>query len=518
MLTILVLTHPALVWATDSFTIEANPTSATVAQGFSTSYTITVGSSSGLPVTFGVTGLPSGATAAFNPPSGQPPIGGTTSSTLTVTLPRGVGTPLGSYQLNVTASDSSGMHWVIVTLNVVILGGDFAISVSPNSLTVNRSESRTVIVKVRAIGGRRWGLALNVTGLPAHVTGTFTPPSVWLEEFTYLMTISVGADAINGTYPLTIFGTEVNATYWRSTPFTLIILPTIASPNPVQAAKKMNFSQEWSGWGYYCVPLSCQQSSSLEYMAGAVRDANDQSPVAGAVISIQTNLTLSSDMHYKNPYGNATITYTNITATSYTNTTGQFQFALPVPFSPNSTAFCTGTEWFPHYVMTLVANKAGYEPARSPLLEFPGIWSMDLSMEASASDLIIAQGQSGFMRLTIDDYFWHQRDQPVGLTAINLPEGVTVQFNPSSDARRRTINVTTYVSYDSPVGNHTITIQTLPEDGHRICIQLIIPAARTETGAIIPFAPMWVIALICVGAAIVLVAIAVILRSRGRHD
>ena len=45
--------------------IEANPTTATTFQGGSTSYTITIGSISGLPVTFGVTGLPPWATAAF---------------------------------------------------------------------------------------------------------------------------------------------------------------------------------------------------------------------------------------------------------------------------------------------------------------------------------------------------------------------------------------------------------------------------------------------------------------------
>lgn len=309
----------------------------------------------------------------------------------------------------------------------------------------------------------------------------------------------------------------------------LILLVVSSSPITVHAAKKMNFFGGYHIWGYFCTPLSCQQSSPT-YMAGVVRDADDQSPVAGAVISIQANVTLSSNMHYKNPYGNATITYTNITATTYTNTTGQFQFALPVPFSPNSTAFCTGTEWFPLYLITLVANKAGYEPLRNTLpLGYLG--APDLSMEASTSKLIIAQGQSGLMRLTIDDYFWHiMRDQPVGLTAINLPEGVTVQFNPPSASGgeydqynhrydQSTINVTTYVSYNTPIGNHTLTIQTLPMDGHRICIQLIITPARTETGAITPFAPMWVIALICVGATIiVLVAIAVILRSRGRHD
>ena len=229
VLTILVLTHPALVAATDSFTIEANPTTAMAPQGGLASYTITVGSFSGLPVTFGVTGLPSGAAAAFNPPSCQPPASGTTSSILTVTAR--VDTPVGIYQLNVTASDSSGTHWVIVTLNVLANTGDFVISV-PNSLTANRTETYGVLVEVYGIGSWRWGIALNVTGLPEHVTGMFTPPVVEPPlggSVISVMMISVGADAISGTYQLTIVATVVNATVTRWVPFTLIILPTIAS-------------------------------------------------------------------------------------------------------------------------------------------------------------------------------------------------------------------------------------------------------------------------------------------------
>jgi hypothetical protein len=217
---------------TDSFTIEANPTSATaVPQCTSAVYTITVGSISGLPVTFGVTGLPSGATAAFNPPSRQPPIGGTASSTLTVT-PR-ADTPVGHYQLNVTASDSSsGTHWVIVTLDVIKDPGDFTISVSPNLLSINRGESKTVIAKVTKIGVCSLPpTALSVTGLPANVTGTFTPlvvqpPGGGTANST--MTISVRPDAINGTYHLLVIGgnSTCGPACTRDTPFTLIVLPT----------------------------------------------------------------------------------------------------------------------------------------------------------------------------------------------------------------------------------------------------------------------------------------------------
>jgi hypothetical protein len=275
--------------------------------------------------------------------------------------------------------------------------------------------------------------------------------------------------------------------------------------------KKMNFENGYYEWGCYCAPLSCQQSCPM-YIAGVVHDAEDQSPVVGAVISIQANVTLTSGEggQYEIPYSKTAITYTNATATAYTNATGQFQFVLPVPFSLNSTAFCTGTEWFPHYIITLVANKAGYEPARATIYH-PPIVAPDLSMEASASKLIIAQGKSGLVTVTIHDYFWAWRNQSLlGLAAINLPEDVTVQFSrPSLPGREwSTIIATIHVSHNAPVGDHTITIQTVPGEGHRICIQLIITSV----------APMWVIALVCVGASIiVLVAIAVI-RSRGRHD
>jgi len=110
--------------------------------------------------------------------------------------------------------------------------GDFAISVLANSLTVNKTDTWGVIVEVHAIASWAWGVTLNVTGLPENVTGRFAPPVVEPPPggiAISVMMISVGAEALSGTYQVTIAATALNATVTRSVPFTLIILPTTSS-------------------------------------------------------------------------------------------------------------------------------------------------------------------------------------------------------------------------------------------------------------------------------------------------
>jgi len=92
-------THPATLMLTISqapdFRIDLSPTSQSVPQGQTTSYSINVVGSNGFnsQVSLSVTGLPSGANGVFSTSSGTP----TFSSTLTVTMP--TSTPSGSYTL-----------------------------------------------------------------------------------------------------------------------------------------------------------------------------------------------------------------------------------------------------------------------------------------------------------------------------------------------------------------------------------------------------------------------------------
>ena len=216
------------------YMLEATPTSASTPQGTSVSYTVTVKSFGAFnsPVTLSVTGVPPGATYTFTPPAPQPPAGGIATSTFTVNL--ALTTPIGSYPMNITGTDPSSppiVRSVLVTLNVTRAPADFAVSVSPNSLTINTTESKTAIVTVSSIGLFNQNVTLNVTGLPSDVIVTFTPsaPKPPAEgSASSIMRINVGANAVNGTYPLTIVGTNGTAT--RSAPFTLTI---VKKPVPV---------------------------------------------------------------------------------------------------------------------------------------------------------------------------------------------------------------------------------------------------------------------------------------------
>jgi hypothetical protein len=109
------LTHTATTnLAVTDFTISASPASQSVTAGSSTTYTVTIGAVNGFAgmVTLSASGLPTGATAGFAPPTTN---GGGTSR-LTVTT--GSATPIGSYTLTVTGSSGSLAHSAGVTLVV----------------------------------------------------------------------------------------------------------------------------------------------------------------------------------------------------------------------------------------------------------------------------------------------------------------------------------------------------------------------------------------------------------------
>jgi hypothetical protein len=100
--------------AGQDFMIAATPGSQTVAPGGTTSYTVTVAAQNGFTgsLALSASGLPSEASANFNPPS----ISGSGSSTLTVATASS--TPSGSYTLTSTGTSGSLSHSSNVMLTV----------------------------------------------------------------------------------------------------------------------------------------------------------------------------------------------------------------------------------------------------------------------------------------------------------------------------------------------------------------------------------------------------------------
>ena len=103
----------SFVRVTANFSLSAAPASSTVLPGESTSYTATVaGTGATGTVTFSVSGLPSGTTATFDPTS----VNGSGSTIMNVTT--GLTTPLGTYQLTITADNGGIVDRASVTLVV----------------------------------------------------------------------------------------------------------------------------------------------------------------------------------------------------------------------------------------------------------------------------------------------------------------------------------------------------------------------------------------------------------------
>jgi uncharacterized membrane protein len=188
------------------FSISALPSSQTVDPTSSTSFTVSVASSGGFSGSVGLTanGLPSGASASFNPTS----ISGSGSSTLTINTSS---TPLGTYTLTITGTSGSLIHSTMVTLVVgTAAGGDFSLSASPGSVTLHGGGTATYTISVTPASGANPTVGFHVTGLPNGASASFAPPSTTGSGSTTLSVIV--PSGVTGNSTLTITGTNTEGT------------------------------------------------------------------------------------------------------------------------------------------------------------------------------------------------------------------------------------------------------------------------------------------------------------------
>ena len=192
---------------TNDFSISASPTTVSVTAGGSGTSTIATAITSGnaQTVNLSISGLPSGASATFNPTS----ITGAGTSTLTLNSGTAAA---GSYSLTVTGTGTSATHTTSVnfTINPVITS-DFTISASPNSLSVAQGASGTSTVSTSVSSGSAQSIALSASGLPSGASASFSPASVTAGSSS-TMTINAGT-AVAGSYTVTVTGTGTSATH-----------------------------------------------------------------------------------------------------------------------------------------------------------------------------------------------------------------------------------------------------------------------------------------------------------------
>jgi hypothetical protein len=119
------ITHPIVTGTTtNDFSIAVSPSSGSLTAGQSTTATVStaVTAGSAQTVSLSASGVPSGATASFNPTS----VSSGASSTLTLTT--SASTPGGSYPITITGSGASATHTTTYTLTVTVSGGGSGIT------------------------------------------------------------------------------------------------------------------------------------------------------------------------------------------------------------------------------------------------------------------------------------------------------------------------------------------------------------------------------------------------------
>lgn len=199
-LAILLVGFAGSAWAQS---ISDSPNSRiTVIQGNTATSTITAsGFGPTTFISFSISGLPSGTTASFSPPSRT----GNGSSTLTLTV--GSSTPAGNYDMTVRATYGGNSRTAGVQIRVV--SPDFTMALSQTTVRITQGGANsTTTITTTASNGFNSDIAFAISGLPTGVTATFIPDLIAAPgSGSSILRLDVEPATTAGNYPLTISGT-----------------------------------------------------------------------------------------------------------------------------------------------------------------------------------------------------------------------------------------------------------------------------------------------------------------------
>lgn len=209
------------------------PTPVSVAQGSSITFPVVANYNGGTaaPVTFTVSGLPSGVThtASTNNPC-------TPSCTATLTLAAAGGAPPGTFTALLTGTSGVIVRSANFSITVVTSAPSFDFSIgNPGAQTVQQGSAIVVPLTLALVSGTAVPVTLTVTaGLPSGVTTSFsnvpcTPPCP------SAVTLTASGSATIGTTTLTIHG--VGGAQSHDITFDLTVTGVITSGNPIYVAQ-----------------------------------------------------------------------------------------------------------------------------------------------------------------------------------------------------------------------------------------------------------------------------------------
>lgn len=394
------VTHTAsysLTVVANDFSISASPGSGSANQGDSatTSVNTTLTSGAAQNIALSCTGLPSGATCSFNPPS----VSSGGSSTLTLSTANT--TPAGQYSITITGTGSFVTHSTTYTLSVV--ANDFSISISPASGSVNAGGSTTATVSTALTSGAAQSIALAAAGMPSGGSASFDPTSV-TSGGSSALTLSTAPGTPAGQYTITITGTGTFATH--STTFTLTVLGDDFSISVNPASGSIT-----------------QGTSTSATVTTVVTNGNSQSLTLTAA-GLPTGATANFNPSTISSGGSSTVTL------SAANTTPAGTYTVTITGTGSAATHSAS------YQLTVILN--------------------DFSISASPGSGSVKQG--GSTATSVNTGVTSGDPQSVTLSASGLPAGAGASFSPSTITSGGASTLTISTASSTPTGTFTVTI------------------------------------------------------------
>ncbi len=212
-----------------TFQLTANGGTLAVYTGQSSAVSLTAAPENGFvsPIAFIIAGLPTGVTASFSPAT----LTGTNhSSSLGIAAAKS--TAAGSYPLTVTATGGGVTQSLRLTLTVSAQGSCSLIA-KPAVISLTAGQSSAIQVVCSSVTGTFSNpLSLSLTGLPAGVSGSFSPASV-SAGVTSTLTLASSLQSKAGSYLLTATASAPGFAQSLPIPLTLSVPSTYTlSANP----------------------------------------------------------------------------------------------------------------------------------------------------------------------------------------------------------------------------------------------------------------------------------------------
>ncbi len=284
--------------------------------------------------------------------------------------------------------------------------GDFQLTVSPSSLTLNQGDSGSSTILVGTSGGFSGTVALSASGLPSGVTATFSPSSASSQS---TLTLTASSSAATGTSTVTITGTSGSLSHTATLSLTV---NTAGSPSFTLSASPSSLAIDRGASGSTAISVQAANgfSGSVALAAQGLPDGvtasfNPQSASSSSTVTFQVSSTASA--------GSSTVTIVG--------TSGSLSEATTVSLTVNSTGGAAG-----------------------------------FSLSASPVSVVIPRGSSGSTSVSVSALGGFTGS--VSLSASGAPSSVTVAFNPSSASPPGASTVTFSVASSASDGAYPIAI------------------------------------------------------------